>query len=64
MPAVCDWCLSIIEKPPENYDPKKNILYCSPACYQLDWMFKRWQNDKYLEWNARKYMEGNDDEDP
>lgn len=52
--ATCDWCNAVIGAP-KNYNPLQHAIYCSPHCVQKDWLFKRWQNDKFLNFIAKEY---------
>lgn len=62
--GCCNWCLTIV-KAPDDYDRKVHTLFCSPQCYWLNWIFKRWQTDEWLEWKTKRYKdEGNGSQTP
>ena len=57
MKAVCDWCLTPI-KASKTYDPLQTAIYCGQHCQQKDWLFRRWQNDDYLNFKAKEVKDG------
>ena len=57
MKAVCDWCLTPI-RAPNTYDPLQTAIYCGQHCLQKDWLFRRWQNDDYLNFKAKEVKDG------
>ena len=57
MKAVCDWCLTPV-KASDTYNPLRNGIFCSNHCIQKEWLFKKWQNDKYLNWLAKETKNG------
>lgn len=56
-PACCTWCNSIVEAP-AHYNPLQHDLYCCRHCREKDWLFRKWMNDKYLNWIAKEYQNG------
>lgn len=56
MKDACCWCLTIVEIP--DNAPEDRRVYCCMACKQLDWMFRKWMNDKYLNLLIEESMNG------
>lgn len=42
---ACVWCSALVKV---QDDASYKFVYCSNTCAQLDWMFRKWMNDKYL----------------
>ena len=53
MNAVCDWCLTPV-RAPSHYNPLQHAIFCCQHCAQKDWLFRKWQNDKYLNFIAKE----------
>lgn len=45
--GCCNWCHAIVEAP-DDYDRRVHRLYCCTDCLEKDWLFRRWQNDTWL----------------
>lgn len=57
MQACCNWCCTFV-KVDETYDRRQHRVYCCRHCLEKDWLFNRWQSDKYLNWIAKEYKNG------
>ena len=56
MKACCNWCLAIVNAP-DDYERLTTRCFCSKNCQEKDWLFRKWQNETWLNIIARRWKD-------